>query len=32
MKILLAYKWCQVGGVETCMASLDEALRDRGDG
>lgn len=30
MKVLLAYEWCQVGGVEAFMASLAVALRARG--
>jgi len=30
MKILLAYQWCQVGGVESFMVSLSQALRAEG--
>lgn len=30
MKILLAYEWCEVGGVEAFMISLAEALRADG--
>lgn len=30
MKVLLAYEWCQIGGVEAFMASLAETLRADG--
>jgi glycosyltransferase involved in cell wall biosynthesis len=30
MKILLAYEWCQIGGVEAFMASLSQVLRAHG--
>ena len=30
MKILLAYEWCQIGGVEAFMAALAETLRAEG--
>ena len=30
MKILLAYEWCEVGGVEAFMVSLAEVVRERG--
>lgn len=30
MKILLAYEWCQVGGVESFMVDLSGMLRERG--
>ena|GEM_PF-1808334 len=30
MKVLLAYEWCEIGGVETFMAALAGRLRARG--